>query len=94
MANYSIDSAHIVRVLAQHGHTHRCVRCEVRMLVKQASNLCVHCFNDLRTSRRAEEGTPEPLPPVAPRRRHAATAGRVPARSETALGAEPEPVAS
>ena len=54
MANYSIDSASIVRVLARHGHTHRCMRCEVRMLVRHASNLCVHCFNDLRTSSRAE----------------------------------------
>jgi hypothetical protein len=55
MDDYSIDSARIVRVLAQHGHTHRCVRCEARMLVKYESNLCVHCFNDLRTSLLAEE---------------------------------------
>jgi hypothetical protein len=50
MAGFSIDSAHIVRVLAKVGHTHRCVRCETRMLVKHESNLCVYCFNDLRTS--------------------------------------------
>jgi hypothetical protein len=51
MADFStIDSAHIVRVLAKVGHTHRCARCETRMLVKQESNLCVYCFNDLRTS--------------------------------------------
>jgi len=54
MAGFTIDSAHIVRVLARHGHTHRCARCEARMLVKYESNLCVHCFNDLRTSARAD----------------------------------------
>jgi hypothetical protein len=60
MAGYSIESAHIVRVLAKVGHTHRCARCDTRMLVKQESNLCVHCFNDLRTS--LSEGAPcEPV---------------------------------
>lgn len=59
MAGFSIDSAHIVRVLAQVGHTHRCARCETRMLVKHESNLCVYCFNDLRTSLR-EAAASEP----------------------------------
>jgi hypothetical protein len=59
MANYSIDSASIVRVLARNGHTHRCVRCEARMLVRHASKLCVHCFNDLQTSTRAEREAAE-----------------------------------
>ncbi len=55
MAGYTIDSADIVRVLAKCGHTHRCARCEVRMLVKHASSLCVQCFNDLRTSANQED---------------------------------------
>jgi len=54
MAGYTIDSADIVRVLAKYGHTHRCARCEIRMLVRHESNLCVQCFNDLRTSAKAE----------------------------------------
>jgi hypothetical protein len=54
MANYCIDSASIVRVLASHGHTHRCSRCDARMLVRHASNLCVDCWNGLRTGARAE----------------------------------------
>lgn len=62
MAGYVIDSAHIVRILAKDGHTHRCARCDTRMLVKGESNLCVHCYNDLRTSEcgeRGDEGTRE-----------------------------------
>lgn len=56
MAHDVIDSAHIVRILAQEGHTHRCARCDTRMLVKGDSNLCVHCYNDLRAR---EGGDPE-----------------------------------
>lgn len=54
MAGYTIDSADIVRVLARCGHTHRCPRCEARMLVRHESSLCVQCFNDLRTGAKAE----------------------------------------
>jgi len=54
MAGYTIDSADIVRVLAKCGHTYRCARCEIRMLVRHESSLCVQCFNDLRTSAKAE----------------------------------------
>lgn len=61
MAGFSIDSAHIVRVLSRKGHTHRCTRCETRMLVKHASNLCVHCWNDLRTSSSTEPEAGAPL---------------------------------
>ncbi len=55
MSGYVIDSAHIVRVLAKGGHAHRCERCDAPMLVRHASSLCVHCFNDLRTAAQAED---------------------------------------
>jgi hypothetical protein len=80
MNGYSIDSAHIVRVLARHGHTHRCTRCEARMLVKYESNLCVHCFNDLRTSSRADSERRSVAAPVTEgaRTRQRLRAGEVP----------------
>ena len=65
MASYSIDSADIVRVLAREGHAHRCVRCDARMLIKHESSLCVHCFNDLRTSTRADAERAEGKEPGA-----------------------------
>lgn len=54
-----IDSALIVRVLARGDHPHRCTRCDARMLVRHASRLCVHCFNELRTGARAETDAAE-----------------------------------
>lgn len=90
MANYSIDSASIVRVLARSGHPHRCVRCETRMLVKHASNLCVHCFNDLRTSRRAEADAASPVRVAGRTRRAVARALEGDAAQPEAASA-PEP---
>lgn len=70
MAGHSIDSAHIVRVLARAGHTHRCVRCEARMLVRYESNLCVHCFNDLRTHASEEPCAAAPVRVAGSARTH------------------------
>lgn len=61
MADWSIDSAWIVRVLAEKARTHRCTRCTARMLVKYESNLCVQCWNDLRASSLAEAEACRPV---------------------------------
>jgi hypothetical protein len=87
MADFSIDSAHIVRVLAKVGHTHRCVRCETRMLVKPESNLCVYCFNDLRTSL-SEATASEPMRIESPTRPRLHVAAR-PIEDEDELEAPP-----